>query len=442
MAIEISKRPGIVARVYDLITGEEDARVCRDIPEDACDQQPGNFVKFLVSNTLTKVGDGLADAKLVIPWILTSLGAPAFMTGLTVPIREAGALLPQLFIAAFIRPFKVRKWFWSGGSIVEGIAILAMALVTATLVGATAGWIILGLLVVFSLSRGVASVSAKDVKGKTVSKGRRGVLSGYAALGAGIVTVAVGLYAKVLQKGELGDEFFYFVLVIAGILWILAALVFATLRESPGATEGGGNAFRQAFESTRLLVEDKQFRHFVITRALLLSTALSLPYYAALANENTGASASGLGLMFVASGLGGTISAPIWGKLSDRSSRLVIVGAAAMTFVLGVAITLLYLLDGELMQTDYTYAAFFLFMGIAHGGARLGRKTYLVDMATPETRAAYVALSNTAIGILLLAGSAFGIIASAFGTIYALASLAVIALIAATSGLKLSEVED
>ena len=71
----------------------------------------------------------------------------------------------------------------------------------------------------------------------------------------------------------------------------------------------------------------------------------------------------------------------------------------------------------------------------------MGRKTYLVDMATPETRAAYVALSNTAIGALLLVGSAFGLIAQSFGTIYALASLAILALVASISGLRLPEVE-
>jgi hypothetical protein len=39
-----------------------------------------------------------------------------------------------------------------------------------------------------------------------------------------------------------------------------------------------------------------------------------------------------------------------------------------------------------------------------HGGVRLGRKIYLVDMASGDNRAAYVAVSNTLIGVLMLAG--------------------------------------
>jgi hypothetical protein len=53
--------------------------------------------------------------------------------------------------------------------------------------GATAGWTIVGLLVVFSLARGVASIAAKDTLGKTVSMGRRGRVSGYAATASGLV---------------------------------------------------------------------------------------------------------------------------------------------------------------------------------------------------------------------------------------------------------------
>jgi len=98
------------------------------------------------------------------------------------------------------------------------------------------------------------------------------------------------------------------------MLWLLAAGIFATLKEPAGATEGGGNALDKAIESLSLLKTDRTFRHFVITRALLLSTALSMPYYVVLANEQTDASLTGLGLLFVASGLGGAISAPIWGR--------------------------------------------------------------------------------------------------------------------------------
>ena len=43
-----------------------------------------------------------------------------------------------------------------------------------------------------------------------------------------------------------------------------------------------------------------------------------------------------------------------------------------------------------------------------HQGVRLGRTTHVVDMADEDSRAAYTALSNTIIGVVLLAGGIFG----------------------------------
>jgi hypothetical protein len=231
------KRGALAGSLYDLVTGDEDARVCKDIPDAACNDQPENFFLQLGANVCTKIGDELASAKLV---------------------------LPQLFVAAAIRARAIRKWFWVGGSIVQGLCVMAMAAAALLLEGAAAGWTVVGLLVIFSLARGVSSVSAKDVMGKTVSKTRRGTLTGYAA-------------------------------------------------------------------------------------------------------------------------------------------------------------------------------AFFI-IGMAHAGIRIGRKTYLVDMATAQTRATYVAVSNTAIGVVLLAGGVFGLIAEWFGTAETIGLLGLFCLAGAMGATRLDEV--
>ena len=58
---------------------------------------------------MTKVADNLINPKLTLAWLLPSLGAPGFMVTLLVPIREAGALLPQLAIASVLRR-QARRW--------------------------------------------------------------------------------------------------------------------------------------------------------------------------------------------------------------------------------------------------------------------------------------------------------------------------------------------
>jgi hypothetical protein len=434
------RRGELAGSLYDLVTGDEDARVCKDIPEAACNDQPENFFLQLGANVCTKIGDELASAKLVLPWLLVAAGAPAFFVGLLVPVRESLSLLPQLFIAAAIRARAVRKWFWVGGSIVQALCVMAMAASALWLEGAAAGWSVLGLLVVFSLARGVSAVAAKDVMGKTVSKTRRGTLTGYATSLAGVVTIAAGAWLQWRGGAPEGAGGAVGLLLLAGGLWLLGAGLYAGLREQPGATSGGGNAGREAIRSLSILATDKPFRRFVITRALLVSTALLVPFYAALAREVSDAGIGGLGALLVAAGVASTVSSGFWGRLSDRSSREVLRLAATGAGLLSLGVAAWQMAGAPLLPAELVIIAAFFLIGIAHAGIRIGRKTYLVDMATAETRATYVAVSNTAIGVVLLAGGVFGFVAAAIGTAPTIGLLGLFCLAGALGASRLDEV--
>jgi len=41
-------------KAYELIVTEDEGRICRDIPESACAEQPGNFFKHALSLAATK----------------------------------------------------------------------------------------------------------------------------------------------------------------------------------------------------------------------------------------------------------------------------------------------------------------------------------------------------------------------------------------------------
>ena len=439
-AIEREGEGGKLGALYDLVTGDEDARVCKDIPEAACHDLPRNFFAYLVSNLLTKIADELASARLVLPWLLSSLGAPTAFTGFLVPIRESGVLLPQLFVAAYVRRMPRRKGVWLLGAVLSGVTVGAIGFVAVGLTGASAGWVLIGLLVLHSLARGLCSVSAKDVLGKTVSKRRRGALMGYSAALAGVATLLIGLYLEWFQSAAFGPTLFRSLLLGSAGLWLLAVGVFTFIREQPGATEGGGNALATAVNSLALLWTDHEFRSFVITRALLLSVALAPPFYVVLAQQSSGEGLAGLGMMIIASGLAGSLSSPVWGRLGDRSSRLAMVVAAAAAGVLGVIVFVLIEADARVMSQAWTYGLLFLALAVFHNGVRLGRKVYLVDMATEQTRASYVAISNTVIGVAMIAGGFIGVLGDLAGTPAVILVLGLIALGAALSASRLPEV--
>lgn len=396
--------------VYQSLVNEEDARVCTDIDERACRVVPGNFLLQILTQFFTKLGDAIANPKTVLAWLLTALAAPGIFTAFLVPVRESGSLIPQLVIASFVRRKPVRKWTFVVGCLLQAVAVFGMAVVAVTLTGTAAGFALLTMLVVFSLSRGLCSVASKDVLGKTVPRTRRGRVSGWSEFLAGLVTIGVGtlLLFDVREPGDTGT--WLILLALAAGLWLVAAASYAMIREYDGATGGGGNALTEALGRLRLLKTDKPFRHFVVARSLLLCSALSAPFFIMLAHERTDGALLVLGLFVIADGLASVVSAPFWGRFADTSSRRVMVIAGGSAGGVGLLLVAIVETLPAVAEMGWLYSLFFFLLAISHAGVRLGRKTYIVDLAGGNKRTDYVAVSNTVIGVVLLLAGSVGVL--------------------------------
>ncbi len=426
--------------LYDQITGEEDARVCKEIPDEACQDQPRNFFAYLFANFFNKISDELVSARLTLPWLFSLLGVPAVFVGFLVPIREAGVLLPQLLVAAYIRAMSKRKIVWLAGAVLSSIALLLMALIAWTSEGILAGWLLVGCLALYSMARGLCSVSAKDVLGKTVSKTRRGRLMGYSVSLAGIATLAIGIFLQSDSFEHNNQQVLLVFILLAAFIWLLALASFATIIEPAGATEGGGNAIIEAINSLEILISDKSFQRYVISRILLLSLALVIPFYVLLVQQWLNGQLSLLGWLIIANGLASALSAPLLGKWADHSSRDVMAGAALLASIIGIITWYVSTFHaGSQMGTASVVVVFFM-ITLAHGAARLGRKVYLVDMASNDNRVQYVAVSNTVIGIMMLLGGVIGLLADIFNIQTVILILSLVALTASVYIWRLEDV--
>jgi MFS family permease len=426
-----------VERLYEYLADEEDARVCKDISDSACRVVPGNFFIIFLSQFLTKLADALASAKIVLPWLLTSAGAPSFFSGLLVPIRESGSMLPQLLIGGFVRHYAIRKWFFVAGSIMQGICVAAMAWVGLQFTGAQAGYLLLVLLMLFSLARGLCSVASKDVLGKTIPKTRRGLLSGYCASAAGLVTVCVGAVLMLVARPD--TEVYALLLLAAGLCWTIAAVVFATIREYPGASDGGGNAITKAFANLSLLRTDAPFRNFLLVRCLLMSSGLAAPYFVMFARQSSGDdSLVNLGTFIIAGGVADLVSGIAWGRFADRSSKWVLMFTALTTSLLCAVTALLVLLTES--AGIWTTLILFFMLSVIHQGVRLGRKTYVIDLASGNRRTDYIAVGNSVIGAMLLIVGIGGALLAQQSIAFALGFFALSSLLAWLLSRRLPEV--
>lgn len=391
-----------------------------------------NGLRHMAALSLSKMSDGLIDPKLVLSWLLTGLGAPAVFIGALVPIREAGALLPQLGLATVLGRMAQRRWMWVVGSAVQGCAAMAIAVAVALLQGWQAGLAVCTLLAVLAVARAACSVSYKDILGKTVGNTRRGSVTG---LAGSVSAAGVFVFALLLLSGLLQDRLaVIWAVALAGLLWLAAAAVLARLFEPDSDVQPVGE--RPGYLS--ILRRNAQLRRFIAVRGLLVVTALAPPYFVVIAGQAGAGGLAQLGGLVLASSAAAFVSSYVWGRLADRSSRLVLVlsglvAAAAMLGAVG--------LDRAGLAGGWAIPAVLFVQMIAYHGIRQGRSTYLVDMAPQDGRAAYAALANTVIGVLLLIVGALGGAVSFVGAPAVLALFATLSVLGGGLALGLQEVE-
>lgn len=413
------------------------ARLTNSDPAALDRKEAQNGLVHTAALVLTKSADGLIDPKLVLSWLLTALGAPGAFIGALVPVREAGSLLPQLALAQKVERMSQRKRMWALGAFVQGFAGFGIAACVLTLEGAAAGWSILGFVALLALARSAASVSYKDVLARTISKGRRGAVTGFAA-GVGAV-VAFGFGALMaLGIFDVAVPVLAAAVAIAGGAFGLAGLLFLRLKEPQNGDAPSRPAGIAAL--VRPLRDDRQLQIFIAARAALTVTALAPPFIVMLSSASGGGALDQLGPMVMASTAAAVLSAHIWGRLSDRSSRKTLMAAGALSAVALTVTGVVGLALGGLGGPWGAGLAIFAAQ-IAYEGVRAGRKLHLTDMAEDDFRARYTALSNTLIGFALLAGGLFGLAADLFGPAPVLLLFAVISLVGAGIATRLDEVQ-
>lgn len=407
-----------------------------------------NGMRIVSANTLQSSGDQMVNASTVLPWLFATLGVPAALTGLLVPIREAGSMLPQAFITPLVLRVRYRKWVFIVGALIQALSVGAMALIAALAEGLTAGISILGALIVFSLGRCLASISSKDVQGRTVPKGERGQINGLATTAAGFVAITLGLAIRVFGGQDLSNVQLAWFLAIGAALWVGVSLIYAGIREpqqtdQKTASDNDAETANTFVRMYRLLRNDKPFRHFVTVRSLLLVSSLSPPFMVTLSIQYGADSLTGLGGFIIASGIAALIGGRIFGRMADRSSkRLMSIGAGVASTIL-LLIVIIACVPGVLGGNWYTnlmFIAAYFSLTLMHTGVRIGRKTYVVDMAEGDQRTTYVAVSNTALGIVLLVVGGVSSLLATFHVLLTLLFLALTGFAGVFAGSRLPEV--
>lgn len=403
------------------------------MPNDQREER--NARRFVWSNGLQNIGDQLVAPKTVLPWLFGAAGVPAVMTSFLVPIRESGSMLPQAFLSPWVTSKRSRKRVWLIGSWGQAIAAGLIALSALLLDGTPLGAVILILLAAHALFRSLCSLAGKDVQGRTISKGRRGSITGRATALAGAFTLAIGLLLTFLPN-NLPQWTIAALLAVGALTWALASLVFSGIDEPEAEPES--NDGQSMKEMWALVKGDRDLQKFLVVRSLMLVTALSTPFIVVMAGDE-GADLTGLGAFIIASGGASLLGGRVSGKFSDRSSKSTMAWAAGVASTVIVALVASARLAPSAVNAWVMPLGFFL-VNLAHTAVRVSRKTYLVDMADGDKRTMITGASNTVMGVVLLVVGAVSSAIAVLGPQAALIFLAVVGYAGVVGARNLKEV--
>ncbi|NEV94115.1 MFS transporter [Psychroflexus sp. YR1-1] len=403
---------------YEFLTEDAETRACESIPDSECTQVPRNFSLNILNGSLTKLAEKLISPGLTLPWILSYLGAPLFLIGMLVPVKNVGSLLPQLLVSGTLREKEKRKPYWVGAGLTQGLCLLVSAILLAFIDNHSfVSYAIVIMLLLFSIASGVGSVSFKDVTGKTVPKGERGQMLSYrSTFGGALALIAGGALVFFLKEQD--SKWLYTGLFAgAALLWIASALIFSRIVEEPGSTQGGRTPLQELKSGASLLKTDHSYRNFIITRALLMAIPLLDPFFILVAKDVSKENWNYLGFIILIGSLAQIVSSPFWGKLADKSS-LYLMRISAGLSILSILYALVFVYSDSDFLNFYYFMPVLFINGIAYAGARLSRKTYIIDYAPDDERPTYVSVANTLIGIFTIVAASFGLIAEYFGLAY------------------------
>jgi len=366
--------------------------------------RPRNARWLVVSKASVKLGDLLCDAKTTVPWLMLSAGAPAGMVGLLVPIRESLSMLPQVFIAPWVQAVEPRKRMAIAALLVQAVAALAIALLSFTLHGVAAGVGVVAALSLLSLGRAFASLANKDVLARAVPKGGRGQVTGRATSIAGMVGLG-GASASLLATRPESVGILVLVVGAAGVTFGFAALALVRVTE----TEAPAKTKERA--SLRGALADPRLRRFVLVRTLLAASALGGPFIVSLGRDGA-STLQTLAAFVLAGGAASFVAAGRWGHFADRSSRGCMAAGGAVAAAAAFGVLALQTLAPN--TTAWAWAGLYFVFSIGYVGVRVGRKTYIIDLAHGDARTQFVASSNTLVALALLAmGAGLALLPSA-----------------------------
>ena len=382
-----------------------------------------NFILGVLNGALFHFSNALISPSLVLPLFVRYLTDSHLLVGLIPSIQEAGWFLPQLVASRYVQHRPRKKVYYSAAAVVRaaswGLLTIALFALGGSRLLLLA--IFFSLLVVFRFSGGVAGISFMDIVGKAIPVTRRGAFFGSRNFFGGILAFMGGFIVKYAldQSGYPFPANFGLLFALSFVALSVALFFFTQVVEPVEPVHEGEVALLQQFRRALEIVEnDARYRRFLSLRLCLMATQMATPFYILYARDRLGIPEGMVGLYLSAMTVVSVGSNLVWSRISDRRGNKLLIQIAS---IVGLSIPLSALLIPHLSglfspgSLGYLFGVVFALLGSYTAGARIGNINFLLEISPAAERPIYLGLTNTLLGMALLASMVGGVIVEVAG---------------------------
>ena len=398
-----------------------------------------NFWLHVAEGAFCSFGMMAVGGQLVIPALILRLGGTPRIIGLMASLYGFGALVQFLTVRVLERLPRKKNVVLLLGFFMR-IPYIAIA-VAVLKWGADGGhqtavlWIIVGSLLVSTMSMSLLYPAWTDMLGDTLPSGwygyyfgSRGFITNVAGCAAGFAIYRViERVAFPLNYGSI----LLFAFVMVAISWVFYCFVNDTPDEAVAAKESRREPFIEYVKSVpRLVRDDTAFRRYVIYSAIVFTARAASTFRGNAALERFDLEKE-LGtfmvLYFASLAVGSLLFPSVAARLGHRRNLLI-------SCVLMVAADLI----AALARSPTIYLGTFVFWGLAFGASQVSWMSYVLEQAPARTRMRYVsALSLLRVPVRVAAPLLLGLAIHYHGYAVAFQAGAVLHVVAALTALSL-----
>lgn len=360
-----------------------------------------NFSSLVLDGVCFAIGAAFLEANTLLPSLVSLLTTNSVIIGLASTIRNAGYLLPQLFVAGYAERLPFKKPLLRVNGMINRLSVLLMAFIIFFLAEHDPNLALTGLLLavcLFAITDGIGGVPWTDMVAKSIPSTRRGRLFATMQFIGGIGAFVAGFFIRQVLA-DVAFPLNYTVLLLAGFIFMVVSFAGTMLvREREGAIRHGSTMASYWQRLPSIWRGNPMFQQMMFTRMLLSCFYLALPFYVVFAREKLGFAESTVGLFLSAQMAGSILASLLWGYLGDKHGNRAVIRLVTLI----AAVTPIFALVASfMMQGAWSHLAVvpcllvFAAVGATLSGNWIGFTNYLLEVASDIDRPTYVGMMNT-----------------------------------------------